>query len=182
MVGMHPCPVCPFITWWACLPPPPWTFTLSVSSPSDRYLEILYIGSKTWLATLETVALFTPQLRCERPWTITDVASPSMKERGALIHSRLLLSFPRWPEVKGGCFQKRRGSFKISARPSVLFAWLMSPWCRSSHLMYLRLLRTFRFVRFDWVWDLWGLTCKRCAPGLREPETVYLCLTRGNSL
>lgn len=90
---------------------------------------------------------------------------------------------PKVARGEGRVFpEKRRGSFKISARPSVLFAWLMSPWCRSSHLMYLRLLRTFRFVRFDWVWDLWGLTCKRCAPGLREPETVYLCLTRGNSL
>lgn len=52
------------------------------------------------------------------PWTVTDTASLSMKEWGALIYS-WLLSFPRWPEVKGGCegaFREKEGNTLRSER------------------------------------------------------------------
>lgn len=170
-----------------CSPP----VDLRFNSRTLLLVSVIYLWQIPWntlnqkqsvISKPETVDLFTVGLQCDLELLRTLLLCRRRSEgRSSIPDFFPSLGSQGWREGARVLSEKRRGYFKIR-QASVLFAWLMSPWCRSSHLMYLRLLRTFRFVRFDWVWDLWGPTCKRCAPGLREPETVYLCLTRGNSL
>lgn len=122
MIRMLSRPIYLFISWWACVPPVDLRFnssTRSVSFTSDKYLEILYIRSKAWLAKPETVNLFTVQLRCDLELLQTLLLCRWRSEgRSSIPDFSPSLGSQRWRESAKvrGCFPRKGGDTLRSER------------------------------------------------------------------